>query len=92
MKRSVNWDYSLSEKAVRDLKKLDSQSRCRIVDFLDTRIRNTENPRQTGKALRGPLGEFWRYRVGDFRVLCQIQDDRLIVLVVRVGNRKDVYD
>lgn len=88
----MNWDYSLSEKAIRDLKKLDPQTRRRIVEFLDSRIKGVQNPRQTGKALRGPLGEFWRYRVGDFRVLCQIQDKLLIVLVVRVGNRKDVYD
>lgn len=70
----MNWEYSLSEKALRDLKKLDPQSRRRIVEFLDTRIKDALNPRQTGKALRGPLGDFWRYRVGDFRLLCEMRE------------------
>jgi mRNA interferase RelE/StbE len=50
-----------------------------------------QSPRQFGKALRGDLGEFWRCRVGDYRVLCQINDGELIVLVVKVGNRSDIY-
>jgi mRNA interferase RelE/StbE len=63
----------------------------RIVDYMDGRIAPSDNPRSTGKTLSGPLGAFWRYRVGDCRVICDIQDKRLTVLVVEVGNRGDVY-
>jgi len=58
---------------------------------MDERISGTENPRSTGKALAGPLGELWRYRVGDYRVICDIQDNALRVLVVQVGHRRGVY-
>ena len=63
-----------------------------MIDFLDERIRDGEDPRHFGKALRGDLGEFWRYRVGDYRILCRIDDGELVVLVVKVGHRRDVYD
>jgi mRNA interferase RelE/StbE len=58
---------------------------------MDQRIASLEDARSLGKALRGPLGEFWRYRVGDYRIVCDLQDEKLRVLVVRIGNRKDVY-
>ena len=71
--------------------KLDRQVARRIVDFMDERITPLDDPRSAGKALTGPLGGFWRYRVGDCRVICDIQDGALRVLVVLIGNRKDVY-
>ncbi len=58
---------------------------------MDERIAALDNPRSTGKALTGPLGNFWRYRVGDYRVICDLQDDAVRILVVRIGNRKEVY-
>jgi mRNA interferase RelE/StbE len=70
---------------------LDKAAARRIVDYMDKRIASLEDARSLGKALRGPLGEFWRYRVGDYRIVCDLQDEKLRVLVVRIGNRKDVY-
>jgi mRNA interferase RelE/StbE len=87
----VSWDYRVSERALKELRKLGSEASHRILAFLDERIRDVEDPRQFGKALRGELGEFWRYRVGDYRLLCQIKDSMLIVLVVKVGHRRDIY-
>jgi mRNA interferase RelE/StbE len=58
---------------------------------MDERIAPLENPRQSGKALKGPMGEFWRYRVGDYRVVCDIRDGVLTVLVLQIGNRREVY-
>lgn len=73
------------------LRKLDKQMARRIIDYMDERISESENPRSTGKALTGPLGGFWRYRVGDCRVICDIQDGALRVLVIQVGNRREIY-
>ncbi|KJS08038.1 MAG: toxin RelE [Gammaproteobacteria bacterium BRH_c0] len=85
------WTIDYAETAKKELRKLDKQTARRIVDFMDERIAGLENPRSTGKALTGPLGGLWRYGVGDCRVICDIQDGALRVLVVRVGNRRDVY-
>ncbi len=63
----------------------------RIVDTMNERVAGLENPRSLGTALTGPMGDLWRYRVGDCRVICDIQDDGLRVLVVRVGSRDKVY-
>ena len=88
----MSWDYRITERAIKQLCKLGLQASQRVVSFLDERIQDSEDPRQFGKALRGDLGEFWRYRVGDYRVLCQIDDGELVVLVVKAGHRSDVYD
>ncbi|MEO7559581.1 MAG: type II toxin-antitoxin system RelE/ParE family toxin [Nitrosospira sp.] len=82
-------DYA--DTARSQLRKLDKQTARRILDYMDERIADLGNPRSTGKALTGPLGGLWRYRVGDCRVICEIQDNALRVLVVRVGNRREVY-
>ena len=82
------WTIDYAETAKKQLRKLDQQAARRILDYLDERIANAQNPRDTGKALTGPLGNFWRYRVGEYRIICDIQDGRLRVLVVQIGNRK----
>jgi len=79
-------------KSARDqLRKLDKPVARRIVDYMDQRIAPLENPRSVGKALRGPLGELWRYRVGDYRIICDIQDQKLTILVLQIGNRREIY-
>ena len=85
------WTIDYAETAKGQLKKLDKQMARRIVDFMDERIAGREDPRSTGKALAGPLGGLWRYRVGDCRVICDIQEGALRVLVVQVGNRREIY-
>ncbi len=85
------WTVDYTETARKQLRKLDKQVARRILDFLDERVTTSEEPRSMGKALTGPLGSFWRYRVGEYRVICDIQDGRLRVLVVQIGNRREVY-
>ena len=63
----------------------------RIVDYMDERVAALDNPRSAGRALAGPLGGLWRYRVGNSRVICDIQDGVLRVLVVKIGDRREVY-
>jgi mRNA interferase RelE/StbE len=83
----IEWD----ERAIKDAKKLGVQARQEIVLYLKKRIATKENPRRFGKALTGDKAGLWRYRVRDYRIICRIEDDRLIVLVLAVGHRKTVY-
>ena len=82
------WKVELDRAAVRELGKLDQQAARRILAFLHGRVATLDDPRSIGEALKGSkLGEFWKYRVGDYRVIARIEDDALRVLVVRVGSR-----
>jgi len=85
------WTVKLSDDAKRDLQKLDKPLQKRIASFLLDRLQTTDNPRLTGKALQGKLSDLWRYRVGDFRLLCRIEDNELIILVIEIGHRKEIY-
>ena len=85
------WTIEYTDTARTQLRKLDREAARRIVDYMDKLVALLESPRSTGRALAGPLGGFWRYRVGDHRVICDIQDRVLRVLVVRVGGRDRVY-
>lgn len=83
----------VDREAKRELDKLDPHVRRRIESFLHDRVAPLEDPRSIGEALRGSkLGEFWRYRAGDWRIICEIQDAKLIVLALRVGHRREVYE
>ncbi|MGL4601872.1 MAG: type II toxin-antitoxin system RelE family toxin [Plesiomonas sp.] len=86
------WKIDYSERALKSLKKMDKQNAKRILDFLDQRVAVLDDPRTSGKPLKGDLGIFWRYRVGDYRVLCEIQDDKLVILAALIGHRKEVYE
>ncbi len=86
------WQIEFSEQADRDFARLDKSIQKRIFQFLQQRIAPAENPRAFGKALMHQLRGLWRYRVGDYRVLCQIEDERLTVLVVEVEHRSRAYD
>jgi mRNA interferase RelE/StbE len=70
----------------------DSLFSKRILKFLQERVARLDNPRSIGQALQGSkLGEFWKYRVGDYRLICKIEDNRLLILVLRVGHRREIY-
>jgi mRNA interferase RelE/StbE len=86
------WKIELSAQVVRQLRKLDPQHTQRILKFLNERLASLDNPRSIGQALQGlKFGEFWKYRVGDYRLICKIEDKQLLVLVLRVGHRGEVY-
>jgi mRNA interferase RelE/StbE len=89
---SQAWRIEFDRDAARDLRKLGASIRKDILRYLHTRIATTEDPRRFGKALLGELKGLWRYRVGDFRIVAKIEDNRLVVLVVTVGHRREVYD
>ncbi|HKI25631.1 MAG TPA: type II toxin-antitoxin system RelE/ParE family toxin [Candidatus Sulfotelmatobacter sp.] len=85
------WTIEYTDAARRQLRKLDKQSARRILDYMDKRVAPLEDARSLGKALKGPLGDLWRYRVGNFRIICELRDKEIRIVVVRVGNRKDIY-
>jgi mRNA interferase RelE/StbE len=86
------WRVEFDRDAARDLRKLDVPGQRRILRYLRERIATDEDPRRFGHALTGDLKGLWRYRVGDYRIVASIADERFVVLVVTVGYRREVYD
>lgn len=86
------WRINVSASAEKQLAKLDRAVAKRILAFLRERVAPLDDPRVIGEALRGSdLGEFWKYRVGDWRLICEIQDKQILITVLSVGNRREVY-
>ncbi len=85
------WQIEITRTAEKQITKLGRSAQKSIQRFLRERLLTADNPRQWGKPLRGEKRDLWRYRVGDYRLICDIQDDRVVVLVLEVGHRKDVY-
>ena len=86
------WIINYTSAASKQLKKLDKSVALRLIDFMDQRVAAAEDPRTLGKSLKGPkLGEYWRYRVGEYRIICNIQDGQVCILVIEIGNRQDIY-
>jgi mRNA interferase RelE/StbE len=85
------WRIELTASAEKSLSKLDRAAAKRITTFLRERLASADDPRSTGKALAGQLAGLWRYRVGDYRLICEIEDGKLLILVVTVGHRSDIY-
>ena len=86
------WRIEFDRAAERELGKLDPQVAKRILLFLHERVANLEDPSSIGEALKGSrLGDFWKYRVGDYRLISSIEDGALRILVVKIGNRREVY-
>ena len=87
----IEYKVEYTPKAVRQLAKLDKNTRKLIYAWIDKNLQNCENPRQHGKGLTANRSGQWRYRVGDYRLVADIQDDRVIILMLNIGHRKDVY-
>jgi len=88
----VSWVCKFDRRALRELNKLDSQSQQKILAYLEERIELDADPRRFGKRLKANLAGLWRYRVGNYRIICRIVDNELIVLVLAVGHRKTIYE
>ena len=85
------WSIKFDPRAERELAKLDRQVQVRILRFLRERIAPLDDPRELGEALSGPLRFFWKYRVGHYRVIADLQREQLVILVVRIGHRGSIY-
>ncbi len=86
----MTWTIKLESRAAKTLKALSKPTKQRIEYFID-QLTGTNNPRNTGKALTGRYSGLWRYRVGDYRLVCQIKDKEIIILVLDIDHRKDIY-
>ncbi|MDF1569519.1 MAG: type II toxin-antitoxin system RelE/ParE family toxin [Spirochaetaceae bacterium] len=84
------WTIKFAKKAEKILDQLDKPIIRRILEFLKTRVEN--DPRAIGEPLKGQLSKLWKYRVGDYRLICSLEDDQLMVLVVHIGHRREVYN
>jgi mRNA interferase RelE/StbE len=85
------WRIEFVPAAAKELKKVGRTEAARIIATLETRIAVLEDPRSLGTALTGELGGLWRWRIGDYRVVARIEDERITILVVRIGHRREVY-
>lgn len=87
----MRYSVEYTETALKQMKKMDRKIAAFIVSYIEDKLVDCEDPRRYGKALQGNLNDKWRYRVGDYRILAKIQDDIVIITVVEVGHRRDVY-
>lgn len=88
----MTWTVEFDNAAAKELRKLDKQAQQEILRYFRERIATNEDPRRFGKPLSRDLAGLWRYRVRNYRVICNVEDDKLVVLVLRVGHRKDIYE
>ena len=85
------WKIEFVPAAAKELNAVGATEASRIVKFLSTRLSKLDDPRSIGEALKGRLGQLWKYRIGDYRIIADIEDRRVLILVVRVGHRREVY-
>ena len=85
------WTVEFLLTAQRQMAKLDRPTQRRIIDYFRDRILAVENPRQFGKKLSGDKGGPWRYRIGDYRAICKFEAERLVIIVLEVGHRREIY-
>jgi len=88
----VSWDYKIDDLALRELRDMGPSASRAVLDFLDKRIKGCADPRAFGKPLRGGLHGLWRYRVQDYRLICELNDGKLVVVLIKAGHRSSVYD
>jgi len=87
----MDWKIRFEAKAKKQLGKLGPEIQLQITSYLFQRVAVEPDPRLLGKALSGTLRGYWRYRVGDYRIICEIRNNELLVLVIEVGHRREVY-
>lgn len=87
----MTFHVELTTSARKELKKLDKYTQKMILVWLDRHLEGCEDPRLFGKALTGDKKGYWRYRIGDYRIITKIKDDRLIIMVINIGHRKEIY-
>ncbi len=88
----MRYKVIFTKKALKQLKKMDKHNSALILGWIEKNINNSENPRLQGKALVADKSDQWKYRIGNYRVLCEIQDEKIVILVLEIGHRKEIYN
>lgn len=91
LEKSMHWTVKVSRSSAKALERINAPDRKKLIEFIEETLPNLENPRTKGKELKGKLKGYWRYRVGNYRLICEIQDGYLIIVVVDLGHRQQVY-
>lgn len=91
MASTKKWTITFKPKAAKQFKKLDKQAQILIRNFLRDKLQYEQDPRRVGAPLKGEMGDFWRYRIADYRLICNIQDQVITIEILKIGHRKDVY-
>ena len=92
MKKMKKYRVEYTSKAIKNLRKLDKNTRNLIYAWIDKNLVNCEDPRIHGKGLVGDKSGQWRYRIGDYRIICEIEDEEIVILVLEIGHRREIYD
>lgn len=87
----MSWSLRFSKRSIKQLNKMDKHIAQLLISWLDKHVNGCSNPRLQGKALSGELSSLWRYRIGNYRILCDILDEELVVIAIAVSHRKDIY-
>lgn len=87
----MRYSVKFEKQALKSLKDIDKKQSKLIMTWIENNLDGCENPRRLGKPLKGKLNEYWRYRVGQYRVLVEIKDDKLMIVMINIGHRKDIY-
>lgn len=85
------WKINYLKSIQKEVRKIDKNTQKKIREHIEKKIAKLENPRDIGKPLKGNFGELWRYRIGDYRIICEIKDEEISILVIHIGHRKNVY-
>ena len=88
----MGWEIEFDPAALKELRKLDKPVEPRILKFLRERVARLDDPRQVGASLQGTLSGLWKHRVGGYRLICSLEGERLVLLILRIGHRRDVYE
>lgn len=87
----MSYKVDFTKGAIKELKKLDKPQQTLLLAWIKKNLQNSENPRSSGKALKGPKSAYWRYRIGSYRIITELIDERLTIIVINIGHRKEIY-
>lgn len=87
----MKYGVEFEKRAIKDLKSIDKKQVILIMSWIENNLEGTDNPKKVGKALKGNLKDYWRYRIGQYRILVDIKEENLVILVISIGHRKNIY-
>ncbi len=87
----MTWTIKYEQQVAKNLKKIDPENRKRIKKFIEERLINSINPKERGESLKGNLNEYWRWRLGDYRIIGEINENEILIVILKIGHRRNIY-